>query len=137
MVPRMFPIFLTLVTLVSLACAPSSVMAQPPKIEADGPSVFSKLNPLNWSAPKMPSIKFPTVSQKKKVTKSKQPGFWSSVGTSTRSAWDKTTDFLNPFDDKPKKKKKSESFLSKLTKPAEEPRPISTVGDFLQQKHPY
>ncbi|QDS88234.1 hypothetical protein EC9_24220 [Rosistilla ulvae] len=136
MVPRMLPIFLTLALLVPLTCGSKPVLAQPPKIEAESPSMFSKLNPMNWSAPKMPTMKFPTVSQRKPVPKSKEPGFWSSVGTSTRSAWNKTTDFLNPFDDQPKKKK-SESFFSKLTKPAEKPRPVSTVGDFLQQPHPY
>ncbi|QDV69551.1 hypothetical protein Poly24_32670 [Rosistilla carotiformis] len=137
MVARSFSLQLALATLVGVACLPMSLSAQPPKIEANSPSVFSKLNPLNWSAPKMPTVNFPTVSQKKPAAKSKDPGFWSSVGTSTKSAWNKTTDFLNPFDDKPKKKKKSESFFSKLTKPAPDPEPISTVGDFLQQKHPY
>lgn len=136
MVARCIPLFLAVASFVGTASLPHTLSAQPPKIETGTSSIFSKMNPMNWMSSSSSTNKTKTVSQKKSVSSSNQPGFWSSVGTSTRSAWNKTTDFLNPFDDKPKKKK-SEGFFSKLTKPAPEPRPISTVGDFLQQKHPY
>ncbi|MEZ6090922.1 MAG: hypothetical protein R3C05_23440 [Pirellulaceae bacterium] len=138
----------TLALAAALLCLPSIAAGQPPKIESRE-SIMGKLNPMNWSAPtvKMPSMNLLPTSQKTTPAKSKQPGFWSNLGSSTRSAWRRTADVLNPFDDgtkkakgkrKPSKSKKSTGgFFSQWTKPKEEPKTVSTVGDFLQQPFPY
>ena len=99
-----------------------------------------------WWKPKMPSL------SRNGSRKSSQPSTWTKLSRGTKSAWSKTTDALNPFDDESDKPKPvtgyNTAFSRSSRKPAkksswwsfgadEEPQRPKTVQDFLGQPMPY
>ncbi len=84
---------------------------------------------------------FPWIESKPKppaAPKVKGPSTFTKVTQGTKNAWNKTVDFINPFDNKPastSSQSKSSSgggwFSSKP-----EPKPITSVPDFLGQERP-
>jgi hypothetical protein len=105
----------------------------------------------SWWKPKLPSK--PTTTSRKTATTPTQPSTWSKVSSGTKSAWTKTKDALNPFDnekEKPKSvtgyrtpfsqasarkmpEKKSSWWPSWGGEPEKKPK---TVQDFLGQPRP-
>ena len=57
----------------------------------------------SWWKPKVPSL--PSMSSRKSAAKPAKPSTWSKVSGGTKTAWTKTKDVLNPFDDKQDKPK--------------------------------
>jgi hypothetical protein len=105
----------------------------------------------SWWKPKVPSV--PSMSSRKAAATPAGPSTWTKVSGGTKSAWTKTKDALNPFDDekdKPKSvtgyhspfsqasaRKKSESKSSWWPSWGAEPEKKSkTVQDFLGQPRP-
>jgi hypothetical protein len=102
----------------------------------------------NWWNPKLPSP-----SSSKPQASTSQPSTWNKMTRGTKAAWSKTTDALNPFDDKNDKPKSvtgynthfSQASARKKTEKKsswwpswgakEEKRP-KTVEDFLSQERP-
>lgn len=118
-------------------CTQSQAFAQPPKIESGSSTVFSKLNPANWSLPKLPKVKKPEFKFLQASNRSKanqKSGFWSGVKRTTRKAWNSTTNLLDPYPET--KKKSGPGLFSTLFSPPPEPRNVTTVGDFLAQPSP-
>ena len=127
-------------TIVAFVFTASHAIAQPPKISSGKSSgnMLDKVNPANWSMPKisMPKLRFPVGSQKRKTATRKEPSLWKKMSVSTRRNWQKTKNFLNPFDNKPRAPKKP-SFFDELFTAKEDPKPISTPQDFLSQPRLY
>ena len=79
-------------------------------------------------------------SSKPKPKAKSNKSMWNSMTTGTKNTWNKTTSFLNPFDNPPKPSTSSKEtaanssgwFTSKKT----EPKPPSTIGDFMVQEKP-
>ena len=99
-----------------------------------------------WWKPKFPSV---TASR---TRKSSQPSTWTKISRGTRSAWSKTTDALNPFNDANDKPKPITGYNTAFSRPsrrteeksswwpswgAEEPKRPQTVQDFIGQPRPY
>jgi hypothetical protein len=127
------------VTIVFVFSEPNLATAQTP---SGGKSALAKageaMNPMNWSMPKWkaPSMNFLKSSEKPIVTK-KQPSVFSTVSKKTASGWNKTKAALSPSNlfpastNKPAPKKDSPGFFSSMFQQKPEPKPTSTVNDFL------
>lgn len=106
----------------------------------------------SWWKPKLPSM--PTMTPRKTAPTPAQPSTWTKVSSGTKSAWTKTKDALNPFDDEKVKpqsvtgyhspfaqastRKKTESKSSwwpSWGKPEE--KRAKTVQDWMSQERPY
>ena len=101
-----------------------------------------------WWKPKLPSL------PSSRSRGSAQPSTWSRMTRGTKSAWAKTTDVLNPFDDGRDKPQAVTGYNTAFTKPSarkqaekksswwpswgtEKPKQPQTVQDFLGQEMPY
>lgn len=102
-----------------------------------------------WWKPKLPSF-----SSGKPRGGSSQPSTWSKMTRTTKNAWSKTTDALNPFDDEPEKPRSVTGYNTAFTQASsrkkeekksswwpswgakEEPQRSKTVQDFLSQERP-
>jgi hypothetical protein len=112
----------------------STACSGPPKIGGSSSGASSSwaapLNPLNWSLPSPPAV-------------------WNGVTRQTRSAWrgtQRALSPLNPFarssgtpsaNSRPAASNNEGGFWSGLFGPAEEPRRVETVNDFLRQPQPF
>ena len=106
----------------------------------DGNGWSNKLNPTQWTLPPLP--KMPWTVEPARIKK-KTPSVMTTMNKSAKNSWEKTTRALDPSrmfegDSKPKSQAKSTSngFLGGLFKPAEPPKEIHTVNDFLSQPQP-
>ncbi len=74
---------------------------------------------------------WPTSTKSKpKPTASKSTSMWSSVTKGTKNTWNKTTSFLNPFDNKPRKRPPTQ-----VLRPAIPP-PTRAVGSEPRRPRP-
>ncbi len=99
-----------------------------------------------WWKPKLPSLAGRSRSNK-------HPSTWSRMSRGTKSAWAKTTDALNPFDDEDDNPKPVTGYNTAFTRPstrketakksswwpwtAAEPKRPETVQDWMSLERPY
>ncbi len=79
-----------------------------------------------------------TKSTSKPKAKSSGKSMWSTVSTGTKNTWNKTTSFLNPFDNPPKAdaSKAPPANSSGWFTPKTEKKTVETVPDFLVTERP-
>lgn len=104
-----------------------------------------------WWKPQLPTV--PTLSSGKAKAKSSGSSTWTKINRGTKSAWAKTTDALNPFDDAPQKPRNITGYGSPFSQAsarttdekksawwpswgADKPKKPETVQDFLGLDRP-
>lgn len=90
-----------------------------------------------WSAPKMPSMSWSSSKAKRPNSYKSKKTSWQKFQDSSKQAWRKTAEVLDPYPDPkptPPSSKKSSSWFSGWSKPKE--KRIESVPEFLNQPPP-